>query len=62
MLIFPPFRRLSFCDSSDFSLLEVGVEDFADNFANVPVLSVKTPDASEHLGGFSFRHIGLVDC
>jgi hypothetical protein len=31
------FRRLGFCNSSDFSSLE----DFADYFANVPVPSVQ---------------------
>jgi hypothetical protein len=29
------FRRLGFCNSSDFSSLGVGVEDFVDFFANV---------------------------
>jgi hypothetical protein len=27
-----------------------------------PVPFVQIPDASGHLGGFSFRHIGLVEC
>jgi hypothetical protein len=35
------FRRLGFCNSSDFSSLGVGVEDFADKFANVPFLLFK---------------------
>jgi hypothetical protein len=35
------FRLLGFCNSSDFSSLLVGVEDFADYFANVPVSSVQ---------------------
>jgi hypothetical protein len=56
------FRRLGFCNSSDFSSLGVGVEDFADYFANVPVPSIQIPAALGHLGGFSFRHIGLVEC
>jgi hypothetical protein len=33
------FRRLGFCNSSDFSSLRVGVEDFADYFANVQILA-----------------------
>jgi hypothetical protein len=45
------FRRLGFCNSSDFSSLGVGFEDFADYFANVPVP-----------GGFSFRHFDLAEC
>jgi hypothetical protein len=53
------FRRLGFCHSSVFSSLRVGVEDFSDYFANVPV---QIPTASEHLGGFPFRHIDLVEC
>jgi hypothetical protein len=55
------FRRLGFCNSSDFSSLGVGVEEFADYFANVPVPSVQIPTALEHISGFSFRHIGLVE-
>jgi hypothetical protein len=35
------FRRLGFCNSSEFSSLGVGVEDFADYYANVPVPSVQ---------------------
>jgi hypothetical protein len=31
------FRRLGFCNSSDFSSLRVGVKDFSDYFANDPV-------------------------
>jgi hypothetical protein len=56
------FRLLGFCNSSDFSSLLVGVDDFADYFANVPVSSVQIPAVSGLLGGFSFRHIGLVEC
>jgi hypothetical protein len=56
------FRHLGFCNSSDFSFSEVGVEDFADYFANVPVLSFQVPAAAGHLSGFSFRHIGLFGC
>jgi hypothetical protein len=53
------FRRLGFCNSSDFSSLRVGVEDFSDYFANDPV---QIPAASGHLGGFPFCHTGLVEC
>jgi hypothetical protein len=60
LVLWSNFRRLGFCNSSDFSLLGVGVEDFADNLANDP--SVQIPDASGYLGGFSFRHIGLIEC
>jgi hypothetical protein len=56
------FRRLGFCDSSDFSSLGVGVGDFADYFANVTVPYVQIPTALEHIGGFSFRHIDLTEC
>jgi hypothetical protein len=56
------FCRLDFCSSFDFSSLGVGVEDFADYFANVPVPFVQIPAASGHLGGFSFCHIALVEC
>jgi hypothetical protein len=35
------FRRLGFCNSSDFSSLGVSVEDFGHYFANVPVPSVQ---------------------
>jgi hypothetical protein len=42
--------RLGFCNSSDFSSLGVGFEDFADYFANVPVPSVQIPATSGHLG------------
>jgi hypothetical protein len=52
------FLRLRFCNSSS---LGVGVEDFADYFANVLFPSVQIPAASGHLGGFSFRHIGLIE-
>jgi hypothetical protein len=52
------FRRLGFCNSSDFSSLGVGVEDFADYFANVPVPAVQIPTA----GGFSFCYIDLAEC
>jgi hypothetical protein len=31
-------------------------------FANVSVPSVQKRTASEHLGGFSFRHIDPVEC
>jgi hypothetical protein len=55
-------RRLGFCNSSDFSSLGVGVGDFADYFANVPVPLVHIPTSTEHLGGFSFRLIDLVEC
>jgi hypothetical protein len=41
------FRRLDFCNSSDFSSLGVGIEDFADYFGNLPVTtSVQIPTAS----------------
>jgi hypothetical protein len=40
------FRRLGFCNSSDFSSISVGVEDFADFFANIPVPSIQIPTAS----------------
>jgi hypothetical protein len=56
------FVVFGFCNSSDFSSLGVGVEDFADFFANVPVPSIQIPAASGHLGGFSFLRIGLVEC
>jgi hypothetical protein len=55
------FHRLGFCNSSDFSSSGVGVEDFTDYFANVPVPFVHIPTALENLGGFSYRHhIDLV--
>jgi hypothetical protein len=38
-------------------VIGVGVEDFADYIANVPV-----PSALGHIGGFLFRHIDLVQC
>jgi hypothetical protein len=47
------FRRLGFCNSSNFSSLGVGVEDFVGYFAHVPVPSVQMPTASELFGGFS---------
>jgi hypothetical protein len=56
------FRRLGFGESSDFSSLGVGVDVFADYFANVPIASVQRPTASEHVNGFYFRHIDLVEC
>jgi hypothetical protein len=56
------FRRLGFYNSSDFSSLGVGVEDFADYFANVPVPSVQIPTALEHIGGVSFCHIDPAGC
>jgi hypothetical protein len=56
------FRRLGFCNSSDFSSLGVGVEDFADYFANIPVPSVQIPTTLEHIFGFLFRHIDLAEC
>jgi hypothetical protein len=57
------FCRLGFCNSSDFSSFGVGVEDSAEYFGNLPVTSVQIPTASdEHLGGFTFRHIDLVEC
>jgi hypothetical protein len=52
------FRRLGFCESSDFSSLGVGVDVFADYFS----ASVQRPTASEHVNGFYFRHIDLVEC
>jgi hypothetical protein len=61
-MLWSNYRRLGFCNSSDFPSLGVGVEDFADYFANFPVPSVQIPTASGHLDGFSFRHIGLVEC
>jgi hypothetical protein len=45
------FRCLGFYNSADGSSLGVGVENFADYFANVPVPSVQIPAASGHLGG-----------
>jgi hypothetical protein len=56
---FPKFTNLSvrrpgFCNSSDFSSLAVGVEAFADYFANIYVPSVQIPSASEHVGDFTF--------
>jgi hypothetical protein len=56
------FRRLGFCNLSDFSSLGVGVEDFVDYFVNVLVSSVQIPTALEHIGGFLFRHIDLAEC
>jgi hypothetical protein len=61
-VLWPNFRCLGFYNSSDFPSLRVGVKDFADYFAYVPVLSVHIPASLGHLGGFSFRHIGLVEC
>jgi hypothetical protein len=40
-ILWSNFRRLGFCNSSDFSSLEVGVEDFADYLANFSVPSVQ---------------------
>jgi hypothetical protein len=60
-VLWPNFRRLGFCNSTDFSSSGVGVENFAGYFTNVPVPSVPIPAASWHLGGFSFRHIGLIE-
>jgi hypothetical protein len=59
-VLWPNFRRLGFCNSSNYSSSGVGIEDFADYFAHVPIASVQIPAATGHFGGFSFRHIGLV--
>jgi hypothetical protein len=55
------FRRIGFCNSSDFSSLGVGVDDFIDYFVNVRDPFVRMPTASEHFGGFFFCLIDLVE-
>jgi hypothetical protein len=61
-MLWSNFRRFGFFNSSDFSSLRVGIEDFADYFANITLPSVQIPTASEHLGGFLLRHNDLVEC
>jgi hypothetical protein len=61
-MLWSNFRRFGFFNSSDFSSLRVGIEDFADYFTNVLVPSVQIPTASEHLGGFSLGNTDLVEC
>jgi hypothetical protein len=55
-------RHLGFCNSSDYSSLGVGVEDFADYFVDVSVASVQIPAASRDFDEFSFHHIDVVEC
>jgi hypothetical protein len=50
-------QQVFFYYSSDFSSLGVGVDDFADFFANVQVPSVQIPAAPEHQGGFTFKRL-----
>jgi hypothetical protein len=47
------FRRLGLCDSSDFSSLGVGVQDFFDYLADVPTLPIQEATASDVVGHFS---------
>jgi hypothetical protein len=47
------------CDSSEFSTLGVGVEDFVDYFTDVPTLPIQVPTASDVVGNFSFRNMLL---